>query len=263
MSQTQLSRDRPKGDGASSLVRAVQILDAIAEGPEAGRSASELAAATGINRVTVHRILGILKGQRLVRQSRPREPYRLGFRLVELAQRVLTELELVRAARPVLAELSHRSSETSHLAVLDGQEAVYVAKVEPSHTVRLVSRVGNRVPLHSTALGRALLAAMESDETEALLSRLTLEPRTPRTIRSIAALRAEIEATRTRGFAIDCEENEVGVRCVATAVSSPVGSPLAAVSISGPESRIPDKRFEELGTLVVEAADEISDALRT
>jgi DNA-binding IclR family transcriptional regulator len=225
-------------------------------------SASELARATGMNRVTVHRALTTFKAHAFVRQTRPRAPYRLGYRLLELAEHVVTELELVRTGKPILDELCKRSGESCHLAVLDGIELVYVAKVESPHAVRLVSRVGSRMPLHSTALGKSILATLDPADATALLERSELERRTPHTLVTIPDLRAELDRVRTRGFAIDHEENEPGVHCVACAIPAPPMGPAAALSISGPSGRVPESRFPALGRLVEEAASTLSKALR-
>jgi DNA-binding IclR family transcriptional regulator len=248
--------------GSASLGRAIDLLEAIAEGPEEGMTASELARVTGMNRVTVHRTLSTFKSRALVRQSQPRAPYRLGFRLLELAEHVLTELELVRTGKPILDDLCNRSGESCHLAVLDATEVVYVAKVESPQAVRLVSRVGSRVPLHSTALGKAILATLEWAEAEKLLQSSELEPRTDSTLVTLADLEAELARVRARGFAVDLAENEPGVHCVACAIPAPMLGQAAALSISGPSGRIPKSRFHELGQLVEEAATALSESLQ-
>ena len=224
-------------------------------------TAAELAAATGMNRVTVHRTLATFRARALVRQSQPRAPYRLGFRLLELAEHVLTELELVRTGKPIRDDLCERSGESCHLAVLEGGEVVYVAKVESSQAVRLVSRVGSRVPLHSTALGKAILSTLEWEAAEKLLSARPLEPRTDSTLVTLSDLQAELERIRARGFSIDHAENEPGVHCVACAIPAPAMGPRGAISISGPSGRIPESRFAELGELVQGAATAVSASL--
>jgi IclR family transcriptional regulator, KDG regulon repressor len=226
-----------------------------------GLSVSQVAQRTGLNRVSAHRILATYKAHGFVRQDAPGEPYRLGFKLVELADRVLNESDLVRLAQPVLDDLVERAGETCHLAVLDGAEAVYVAKVESSHAVRLVSRVGLRLPLYCTGLGKALLAWMEESRAARLIDLQSFERRTERTILSKQALLAELEATRERGYAVDLGENEVGVRCVAAAVRGRDGRPVAAVSVSGPEPRLPTDALEAVGSLVASTTASIAMAL--
>ncbi len=237
------------------------MLELLADAAPDGLSVSDIAERAQLNRVTAHRILAAYKAHGYVRQDGSGEPYRLGFKLVELAQSVLSESDLVRLAQPILDGLVERAGETCHLAVLDGAEAVYVAKVESSHAVRLVSRVGLRLPLYCTGLGKALLAWMDEQHAARLIDLQCFERRTKHTIVSKKALFAELEATRERGYAVDLGENEVGVRCVAAAVRDREGLPVAAVSVSGPDARLPDDALETLGLLVVATTASIAEAL--
>lgn len=225
-------------------------------------TASELAVATGLNRVTVHRLLAVFKAHGFVRQSKPRHPYRLGTRLIELAENALDEPELVRLANPTLTRLSEQAGETSHLAVLDGDGAVYIDKVEPAHSVRLVSRVGSRIPLYCTALGKALLASLKQSDAEAILAGVTMEKRTSSTVTRPGDVLEEVAEVRERGYSIDQAQNEVGVHCIASAVELPTSAQPMAISISGPSARMPAESFPELGKLVIAAAAEIPELLR-
>lgn len=245
--------------GSSTLNRALEVLSALASDRNSGLTASKIAASTGINRVTVHRVLNTFKAHGYVHQAGAGAPYQLGFRFVEFAEVVLEGLDLVRLGQPVLDRLAQRTQETAHLAILDGPEFVYVAKAESLHGMRLVSRVGLRGPLYCTALGKALIAAGPA-MADALIAAQTFEPRTARTLRDRDALLAEILVTRERGFAIDHAENEGGVHCVAAAVVDHSGAPIGALSVSGPDSRISERRFDEFGELVTKSAHELSAA---
>jgi DNA-binding IclR family transcriptional regulator len=255
------SRRGAPARGSATLDRGLTLLEVLAQ-REDGMTASELAVATGLNRVTVHRLLAVFKAHGFVRQAKPRDPYRLGLRLIELAENALDEPELVRLANPTLTRLSEEAGETSHLAVLDGDGAIYIDKVEPAHSVRLVSRVGSRIPLYCTALGKALLASLEPSDAEAILASVRMEQRTPSTVTTYAELLDELAEVRKQGYSIDYAQNEVGVHCVASAVSLPTTAQPMAISISGPSARIPPKRFPGLGKLVIAAAEEISALLR-
>jgi DNA-binding IclR family transcriptional regulator len=237
------------------------VLELLAAAAPAGLSVSQIAERAQLNRVTAHRILAAYKAHGFVRQDGSGEPYRLGFKLVELAQSVLSESDLVRLAQPVLDELVEQAGETCHLAVLDGAEAVYVAKVESSHAVRLVSRVGLRLPLYCTGLGKALLAWMDEPRAARLIDQQSFERRTNHTIVSRPALLAALQETRERGYALDLGENEVGVRCVAAAVRDREGRPVAAVSVSGPEARLPTEALDDLGRLVARTTASIASTL--
>ena len=128
--------------------------------------------------------------------------------------------------------------------------------------MRLVSRVGSRVPLHSTGLGKAILATMDWSKAQKLLESTELVPRTDSTLVTLPALEAELGRITARGYAIDDGENEPGVHCVACAIPAPAVGPVAAVSISGPSARIPKSRFAELGRLVNDAAAGLSTSLQ-
>lgn len=237
------------------------MIELLGDAAPDGLSVSQIAERAQVNRVTAHRILAAYKAHGFVRQDGSGEPYRLGFKLLELAQSVLSESDLVRLAQPILDDLVEHAGETCHLAVLDGAEAVYVAKVESSHAVRLVSRVGLRLPLYCTGLGKALLAWMDKPRAARLIDQQSFERRTKHTLVSKRALLAELEATRERGYAIDLGENEVGVRCVAAAVKDRQGRPVAAVSVSGPDARLPTDALEDLGRLVAQTTASIASTL--
>jgi DNA-binding IclR family transcriptional regulator len=243
--------------GSSTVNRALRVLAEI--GTEAsGVTATELARRTDVNRVTVHRILAAFKSHGFVRQPVSGGPYCLGFKFLELAERVLEDTDVARLAHPLLEQLAERSGETCHFAVLDGTTAVYVAKVESPQAVRLVSRIGVRVPLYCTSLGKALIAAASASLAATLIDGQSFERVTPTTIVTKEALIAELAAIRERGYAVDLAENEPGVCCVGAAVLSRNGEPVGAISVSGPEWRTQDDRLTQLGELVSQSASVLS-----
>jgi DNA-binding IclR family transcriptional regulator len=246
--------------GSSTVNRALRVLAELGSDP-AGVTATELARRTGVNRVTVHRILAAFKNHGFVRQPTPGGPYCLGFKFLELAEQVLEDTDAALVARPLLEQLADRSGETCHFAVLDGTAAVYVAKVESQQAVRLVSRIGVRVPLYCTSLGKALLAAASPALASRLIEGQSFERVTATTIVSERELREELGEIRMRGYAFDLGENEPGVCCVGAAVIGRDGEPMGAISVSGPEWRTGDERLAELGGLVGEAASALSEAL--
>lgn len=250
-----------KTGGSSTLNRALEVLEALADGPQEGMTAAQLAEVTASNRVSVHRILGSYLAHGLVRQGHPGAPYRLGFRLLELAEQVIEERELVTLAQPLLEELSVRGGETCHLAVPDGGEAVYVAKIESTQSVRLVSQIGARVPLYCTALGKALLAAAPAAQRERLLTMQSFERRTPRTLVTVDDLLKDLQRIRSRGYSIDDVENEEGVRCVGAPVLDHTGRSVAAISVSGPTSRVTEEKVDSLGLLGCATAAQLSEAI--
>lgn len=220
----------------------------------------ELAEMADLSRPTAHRLLSSLAHYRLVEQDPETKRYRLGLGLLELGNLVLAGLKPVELAKPGLELLVKRTGETAHMAVMDDGMATYVAKVEGSFSMRMGSRVGLRLPCHCTGLGKALLA-FDSDDLDAYYDSGPLLRRTSRTITDIERLRAEIELIRQRGFALDDEEFEEHLRCIAAPVFDHTGTAIAAVSVSGPTTRITDEVVLDWSKEVMSVAREISTAL--
>jgi IclR family transcriptional regulator, acetate operon repressor len=226
--------------GVQSLHRALDVLEALAAAGGT-TSLSELAAACGLPLPTLHRLAATLAGRRYLRQL-PDRRYCLGSRLVPLggaAHALLGERAL-----PVLGRLAELTGESANLAVLSQGQAEYVAQAAGRHAMRIFTEVGNRVALHCTGVGKALLASVPAAQTRRLIEADALTARTAATITDAATLHAEIALIRTRGYALDEGEMEAGVRCVAVGI--PGALPMA-VSVSGPASRMSD---EVVGTAV-------------
>lgn len=227
--------------GVQSVERALDVLEAMARaGTPLG--ISDVAAATGLADGTAHRLLRTLVARGYARQGLDRR-YALGPRLLGLgdgARRAVAE-----GAGALLARLVELSAETANLAVLEGDHVTYVAQVPSAHRLRLFAEVGRAVSAHSTAVGKVLLAGLCDEEVDALLARTGLRAHTPRTITDPARLRSELEQVRVRGYAVDDEEEETGVRCVAVPVLDGAAV-LAAMSVSGPVGRVPAVPSAEL-----------------
>jgi IclR family acetate operon transcriptional repressor len=243
---------------STSVERAFALLDLIAAAPD-GLSLSELTARAPRSKSTTHRYVATLLGLGVVRRDEAGR-LRPGLKLLELAAALLEDDDLRATASPLLADLARHTGETVHLGVLSEREVVYIAKIESPHSVRLVSRIGARVPLHCSAMGKALLASLPADELDAALA-APRERRTPNTLTGAAELRTEIERVRTSGIAIDDEENEAGVRCLGAAIAGPAGMAAGAISVSAPAGRMPLERCHELAPVVREASAEIGRRL--
>ncbi|MDX6610780.1 MAG: IclR family transcriptional regulator, acetate operon repressor [Solirubrobacterales bacterium] len=218
--------------GVPSVERALDLLEVLAAGP---RGMSEVAAAAGLPDGTAHRLLRTLVARGYVRQG-PDRRYALGTRLLGLGDGA--RQAAVAAAGPFLARLVEVSGETANLAVLEGDHVVYVAQVPSAHRLRMFAEVGRRVSAHSTAVGKVLLAGLPDAEVEALVARTGLAGRTARTLTTSGRLLAELGTVRRQGWAVDDEEEEPGVRCLAVPVVD--GSrTVAAMSVSGPTARVP------------------------
>jgi IclR family acetate operon transcriptional repressor len=163
-------------------------------------------------------------------------------------------------ARPLMLDLGARTQETVHLALPVDQHMVYIDKVESPRSVVMASRVGQQLPLHCSSLGKAYLSALDQDARRALVNRLSLDRRTSRTLTTRKSLLENLETCSERGYAMDDQENEQGVRCVGAAIRDSRGEPIAAVSISVPAERWPLEQAHEGGKLCSETAAQISMA---
>ncbi|GGP47600.1 IclR family transcriptional regulator [Saccharothrix coeruleofusca] len=244
--------------GVQSLRRAFELLERLADaGGEA--SLSELAAITGLPLPTIHRLIRTLVALGYVRQNSNRR-YALGARLIRLGESASGQFGAW--ARPFLARLVDLVGETANLAVLDGDEVVYVAQVPSPHSMRVFTEVGRRLLPHATGVGKAMLAQLPRQEARALLERTGLPARTPNTITDPERLLSALDRIAAQGYALDESEQELGVRCVAVPL---VGGPtLAAVSVSGPEGRLTREALARIVPAVVETAERLShEAART
>lgn len=244
---------------STSVVRAFDILERVSESGEAGITLGALAAGIPTAKSTTHRYVATLLALGALRRDDAGR-LRLGLKLVELAGLMLETDDIRSAAVSTLHELASRTGETVHLGVLADMEIVYTAKVESPHSVRLVSRIGARVPLYCSAMGKAVLARLTGTT---LATALTI-PRVARTHRTLvddARLLADLERIRATGVAIDDEENEIGVRCMGAAVLGPTGDPVAGISVSAPEVRMSHERCAELAPYIAAAAEQISRRL--
>jgi IclR family acetate operon transcriptional repressor len=235
------------------LDRALDILEALASAEDT-ISLSELHEGLEISPATAHRLLRTMVRRGYVDQDQKTRRYGPGPKLLEVAARSTTNrhLDLRRVALPCLRKLTAETGETSNLVLPYGtDEVVYIEQSKSLQTVSIFTQVGYRAPLYCTAAGKAVLATFSEMHLENYLERTTLQPVTGHTLTDAEGLRREMEVTRQRGFAMDDEEREEGVRCAAAAVLNHVGACVGAVSVSGPSSRIDRERiFRELGPAV-------------
>jgi DNA-binding IclR family transcriptional regulator len=247
-----------------TIDRASSILDILGQSPH-GISIRELSSKIKLPKGTIHRLLSSLSYFGYVRQDPKTRNYLLGFKLVELGNLLINQLDLRKEAEPFLKDLAERTKETVHMVLLDRNEVVYIDKVETDqHTsgLRMASRVGLRNPAHSSAVGKVLLAHFSEEELNNFTKEKGLLKRTENTITDPGRLREHLSIVRAQGYAIDDEENEKGIRCVAAPIYNEVGKPVAAISISGPAFRITKKVIQEsLKKEVIETATKISQRL--
>lgn len=249
------SKTSASSGGVQSLERAFDLLERMADaGGEVGLS--ELSVSSGLPLPTIHRLMRTLVACGYVRQQTNRR-YALGPRLIRLGESASRLLGTW--ARPYLARLVEETGETANMALLDGDEIVYVAQVPSKHSMRMFTEVGRRVLPHSTGVGKALLAHLPANEVRALLSRTGMPAATEKTITSPDAFLTALEEVRRSGYAVDDNEQEIGVRCLA--VSVPNSPTAAAISISGPAGRVTETMTEKTVPVLQQIAVELSEAL--
>ncbi len=240
------NKSEAAGNGVQSIERALDLLECLARSSD-WMGISELSAATGQPVGTVHRLLMTLMAREyVIRDSRTRR-YALGpaFRL--LAGVALQTPNWSEIATPYLRELVEISGETANLAVMERDRAVYVAQAQPTRMVRMFTELGNRVPLYNTGCGKVLLAFQTERVLNSYLSENSLVAYTLTTITDTETLRTELARVRERGYAIDNEEQEEGVRCLSVPVYGPSNHRVvAAISISGPSSRLDNTRIDSM-----------------
>lgn len=238
----------------SAADKTLLVLEALAEHTRV----ADLAKGTDLPKATVHRILQTLVRHGFARTDGQGE-YTGGPRILSLAGQFLQRLDIAERVRPVLRDLQERTGWTVHLALLSGDEAIYVAKIEGDQPYTLASRVGMSLRLHCTSIGKSILATMSDDEVRALVRRAGMPARTANTHTGEDALLADLAGVRRRGYAEDHEENETGVRAVGAAVFDHTGAVLGAVSAAALVYR--DEPTEARGALVKQAAADVSTAL--
>jgi IclR family acetate operon transcriptional repressor len=252
---TSPSQSTPRSGGVQSIERAFELLEIMADsGGVCGLS--HLANVSGLPLPTIHRLIRTLVDLGWVRQEPSRE-YALGPRLIKLGDSASNLLGTW--ATPHLANLVDAIGESVNLALLEGDQVVYVAQVPGRHAMRMFTEVGRRAGVHCTAVGKAILAELAPARVNGIVGRTNLVAHTPNTITSALELSAELDLVHGRGYAIDEEEQEVGVRCVAVTVP---GDPVrAAVSVSGPTTRVTDEQIRIAVPLLIKTAALLADEL--
>jgi DNA-binding IclR family transcriptional regulator len=239
------------------VTRAIQVLLCFVRlGPEL--SIDQIAAAVQLPKSTIYRILVTLEKNNLLERDPQRDIYRLGLTALLVGTTALNQLDLHKKVRPWLMDLMQTTGETVHLAVLSQGRAVIIDKIDSYHSVRMASTIGFQSPLHCTGVGKVLLAYQESAERERILRGLTLHKHTANTIVDHAQLKRELGLIRQNGYALDQEEVEVGLRCVAAPIHMHSGAVVASISMSGPASRVTEEALPKLIDTVKRYAAQMS-----
>lgn len=244
--------------GVQSLDRAFGLMEALSLQP-GGMQLMQLVQLSGLHKSTVHRLLAALIDLGYVRKTEESGRYALSLKLMELSGRIVEGLDVQRAAQKILDRLRDKAQETVHLVVREGVDIVYTYKAESlDSSYRMFSRIGMRRAMYCTAAGKSILATMSDDTVAKIWRDSTIQAHTAHTIVTLEGLMEELDLVRNRGYALDNEENELGVRCIGASILDYTGSSSAAFSISAPIVRMPDARVAELAELVLEARRQIS-----
>jgi DNA-binding IclR family transcriptional regulator len=239
-----------------ALDRAFAVLDLLGES-EMPLGLAQVASSLQLHKSTAHRFLMVLEKHRMVERTAGGK-FRLGLRLFDLGNRAIEQYDLRERAQPHLRRLVAETEETAHLCILEGAHVIYIDKIEPARSVRMITRIGASNPLHCTSVGKAILAFLPEERISDILGRIRFEKYTNRTLSSVEALRAEIEKTRRRGYAVDDEEFEEGLRCIAVPVLDAQRLPVAAVSVSGPSFRVTAQKLPSIANHLLQCVRGIS-----
>lgn len=240
--------------GVQSVERIFQLIESLAAHP-AGAGLQRLAQDTGLAKSTVHRLLASLVSLGYAAQDENGR-YRLTLKMFELSSGIVNSMDIMDVAKVHLERLAQRTGEAVHLVIRDGQDIVYIYKTE-NGPMRMSSRVGLRSPLYCTGVGKAILATLPADEVAQIWQHTTPQKLTAHTIVEYDALQAQLTEVRTNGYAIDDEENELGVRCVAVAIPGVGGRADSAFSISGLAPYMTPERIRRIATLALDARTDI------
>jgi DNA-binding IclR family transcriptional regulator len=240
-----------------SVERTLRILELLSQS-RVGLTLNEIVSATRLPRSSVHTIVLTLERQGYLHRNPATSRYVFGLKLFSLANGALSNLHLREQASPFLHMLVRKTGLTAHMAIFEDREAVLVSKVEPPGIFRLATWVGKRMDVHCTGIGKALIAYIPEQELNRLIRERGLPRHNDDTIGSARKLENDLAATRKRGYSIDDEEDEIGLRCLGAPVFEHSGAVVAAISISGTTAQIHSENIEELAACVKEAAQAVS-----
>lgn len=257
---TVASRTKSNGRFINSLSRGVDILRILADS-EAPVGVTDLANRLGVDPSTAYRLLATLETQGLAKQEPDSRKYTVGYGVLEIAYASLRRLSMVALADPMLRSTTEQTGESSHVAVLEGPRAVFVARQSGVGILRVETTVGSSEPAYCTAVGKALLADHTERELRFLFPDEALSRYTPQTITTIPDLAAELERVRRNGFAYDDEELHPGVRCVASPIRDHRGRIVASFGLSAPAARLTREHLPAFVEKVSSAAQNISSQL--
>lgn len=246
-----------KGSPVPAIERALMLLEFLAQS-KSGFSTSEISRRLGLPKSSTYLIVETLENRGFLQKNRQNGRYYLGLKLIALSRHAIENLDLREEAKPFLRSLMQETQLVVHMAVLDGTEAMLIDKIEAPGTGRQTSFVGRRLDVHSTGVGKALVAYLSEEELGLIAKVKGFPKRNENTITSLGALKRELARVRTLGYSLDNEEDEIGSRCIGAPVFDSNSAVVAAISVAGLLSQIPDERIQDLANSVKRAAAQIS-----
>jgi DNA-binding IclR family transcriptional regulator len=245
---------------STSVERALSMLEVVAARP-GGMTNSEISRRLEIPKSSASYILRVLERRGYLWREPGSNRYRLGLELMTLARGVEAGHDVREAALPVLRHLADRCHLTAHLGVIEQGQAVYVEKADVPGLIKVDTWPGRRTDAHSTSIGKAIAAYLADEEVEAIARERGLKRRTPKTLTSLARLRRDFELVRARGYAVDDEENNPGVRCVAAPIFDASGRVVASINVTGTTSQIGEAAIPKVAEMVRDAARRVSQRM--
>lgn len=246
--------------GVQSVDRALTLIETLAEDDE-GYRLTDLAVRTGLSTSTVHRLLTTLEKRRFVQFDRSEAKWHIGVRSFSVGSTFARRRNFVAHAMPYLRKLRDLTRETANLAVVDDETIIVLTRVESREIMRSLTKVGGRVAMVASGVGKAVLATYSDEDVSAIIHRQGMPRLTEKSIVRPGELFKALQIIRQQGYAVDDEEARIGLRCVAAVVYNDCSEPLATISVSGMTSRFTDERLPVIGNIVRDVAAELTVAL--
>ncbi len=240
-----------------AVERALAMLEAVAQEPE-GLSNAEISRKLQMPKSSASYILRTLETQGYLNRDEGSGKYRVGLKILSLSRGALSGIDVREVALPIMRHLVEQTNLTCHLAILDGPEAVYIEKVEPTGFIRMDTWVGRRMRVHATSVGKALVAHIPQERLEKIIGERPMEKRTPKTITTFPKLLKDLEKVRAQGYAVDDEENNMGARCVGAPVFNQSGTIEASIGLSGTINQVNAQTMPRILEHLKDAARHVS-----
>ncbi len=251
-------KDKPAAT-VQALDRAMVLLNALAADDKV--TLTELSLRVGMSPSTAHRLLTTLQQHGVVEFEEATQNWMVGVEAFRIGSSFVRRIKIAEVGRNVMRDLMEDTGETANMGISDQGDVVFISQVETSNPIRAFFRPGTRAHMHASGIGKALMAEFARTDVEKILQKKGLPAFTPKTLTSADALMADLAAIRARRWSLDDEENNLGMRCLASPIFNEFSEPVAGVSISGPTARLEDDRLGELGPRVRRAAGEITELI--